>query len=242
MGNLFRKFLTELFHRKDYFRSQTLFHFSDISLYLAQVPSIYAYLLMGAIIMLESTGIPLPAESLLVITSLYASQTHHLTPEGLIISAVTGAIMGDNIGYLIGYKIGYNLLKKYGAKIGLTEDRLILGRYFFRHFGGPSIFLGRFMIFLRLLIALIAGASRMPWKNFLFYNAAGGVVWGSSYVLITYEIGRRIEKFSGPLSFVVGFIVIIAAITGFYFLRRHEKHLIIKARIEEEHYLNTSRD
>lgn len=169
-----------------------------------------------------------------MVTSLYASQTHHLSPEGLVLAAVIGAITGDNIGYLIGFRIGYTLLKKYGAKIGLTEDRLMLGRYFFRHFGGPGVLLGRFMIFLRLFIALIAGASRMPWKNFLFYNAIGGFLWGSGYVLITYEIGRQIEKLSGPFSFVFGSIIVIALITGAFFLRRHEKQLILKARIEEK--------
>ncbi|UMM64025.1 DedA family protein [Aristophania vespae] len=185
--------------------------------------------------MLECTGIPLPAESLLVLASLYASQTHHFSPEGLIIAAATGAIIGDNIGYLIGYKFGFSLLEKHGPKIGLNEDRLLLGRYLFRHFGGLGVLFGRFMMILRIFIALLAGASHMPWRSFLFYNASGGILWGCGYVLITYEIGRQIEKFSGPFSLILGSIAAILIIIAFLFLRRHERRLIVKARKEEKH-------
>lgn len=205
-----------------------------LSAFLEHLPPLYAYLTLGFIILLESTGIPLPAESLLVFASLYASHTHHFTPEGLIIAAVSGAIIGDNVGYLIGHQLGYHLLEKHGRKIGLHKDRLTLGRYLFRRFGGAGVLLGRFIAFLRILIALLAGASRMPWLPFSIYNALGGLLWGTCYVLVPYELGSQIDSFTGPLG--IGLAVVMLAVLGgsFLFLRHHEHALIRKALADEK--------
>ncbi len=66
--------------------------------------------------MLESMGLPLPAESLLIGAAIYAATTHHLEIRWVAVAAVTGAIMGDNLGYLIGRSIGFKLLQKHGAR------------------------------------------------------------------------------------------------------------------------------
>lgn len=207
-----------------------------LSAFLEHLPPLYAYLTLGGVILLESTGIPLPAESLLIFASLYASHTHHFTPEGLIISAVSGAIIGDNIGYIIGYQIGYRLLEKHGHKVRLHQDRLILGRYLFRRFGGVGVLLGRFIAFLRILIAILAGASRMPWLTFTFYNALGGLLWGTCYVLIPYELGSQIDSFTGPVGIGLAAIMLILLIGSFLFLRHHEQALIKKAIADEKQW------
>ncbi|MCX5618384.1 DedA family protein [Bombella sp. TMW 2.2543] len=184
--------------------------------------------------MLESTGIPLPAESLLILASLYASHTHHFAPEWLITAAVSGAIIGDNIGYIVGYQVGYHLLEKHGHKIGLHKDRLTLGRYLFRRVGGVGVLLGRFIAFLRILIAPLAGASRMSWGIFTIYNALGGLLWGTFYVLVPYELGSQIESFTGPAG--LGLAAVMLALLGgsFLFLRHHEHALIKKAIADEK--------
>lgn len=207
-----------------------------LSAFLEHLPPLYAYLTLGLIIMLESTGIPLPAESLLIFASLYASHTHHLTPEGLVIFAVSGAIIGDNIGYLIGHRLGYPLLEKYGHRVGLHQDRLILGRYLFRRFGGAGVLLGRFIAFLRILIAILAGASRMPWLPFSFYNAAGGLLWGVCYVFVPYELGNQIDSFTGPVGIGLAVCIISLLVGSFFFLRHHEHALIKKAVSDEKRF------
>ncbi|MXV45161.1 DedA family protein [Saccharibacter sp. 17.LH.SD] len=187
--------------------------------------------------MFESTGVPLPAESLLILTSLYAAKTHHLSLEGVMASAIIGAILGDNLGYEIGRRFGYGLLEKHGSKIGLNSDRLLLGRYLFRHYGGLGVLMGRFMAILRIFIALLAGAVRMPWLQFFFYNALGGTLWGGSYVFITYKLGEQIEDFSGPVGISVGVVAVLGMVGGFLFLRHHEHALLEKAKLDEEQYL-----
>lgn len=199
--------------------------------------------------MFESMGLPLPAESIIIAASLYAGSTHHLEIRWIALSAVIGAIMGDNFGYLIGHIFGYKLLEKYGGKIGLTPDRLAVGRYLFRKRGGIIVFLGRFVAVLRVFVALLAGANRMPWHSFLFFNALGGVAWAGGYAFVTYELGKQIMKLTGPLGAVIGIMGIICVIGCFLFLKKNEKRLIGEAQAEaqreeeaqERHALNGSK-
>jgi len=189
--------------------------------------------------MLESMGLPLPAESLLIAASLYAASTHKLDGTWIAAAAVTGAIMGDNLGYLIGRAIGFKLLAKYGKKVGLTGERLTLGRYLFKKHGGKVVFLGRFVAILRVFVALLAGANRMPWQTFLFHNALGGLCWAGGYTLCTYYLGREVLSLSTPIAIGAGTIATIVIGSAFLFLKKNEKRLtdeaIREAEADEKH-------
>ncbi|WP_370664309.1 DedA family protein [Neokomagataea thailandica] len=170
-------------------------------------------------------GLPLPAESIIIASSLYAGSTHHLEIQWIVVATVIGAIMGDNLGYLIGHRFGFGLLRKHGTKVGLTEERLLLGRYLFKKHGGIIVFLGRFVAILRVFVALLAGANRMPWMTFLFYNALGGLAWGGGYAIITYQLGKQIEKITGPVGITLAVLGVLCLVSGFLFLKKNEKRL-----------------
>lgn len=197
----------------------------------------YGYGFVGVIVMFESMGLPLPAESIIIAASLYAGSTHHLEIRWIALAAVLGAIMGDNIGYLIGHFFGYGLLKKHGQKVGLTEERLLLGRYLFRKHGGIVVFLGRFVAVLRVFVAILAGANRMPWHSFLFFNAIGGVCWAGGYAFVTYELGKQIEKITGPVGVLMAVVGVCCLLGALFFLKKNEKRLtdeaLAEARLEE---------
>ncbi len=185
----------------------------------------YGYGVVGLVVMLESMGAPLPGESLLIGTALYCAATHRLEIGWVIAVAIAGAIMGDNLGYLIGRSLGFPLLARWGSRIGLTDDRLTLGRYLFRLHGGKVVFFGRFIAILRTFAALLAGANRMPWPSFLLYNALGGIGWAGGYSLTAYLLGRQMERISGPLGLALGIIAVIAVGSAFMFLKHNEKRL-----------------
>lgn len=182
--------------------------------------------------MFESMGLPLPAESLLILCSLYAAHTHRLDIWGIMISGSIGAMLGDNFGYLIGHFWGRALLKRHGPKVGISGERLLLGEYLAKRFGGLAVLFGRFVAILRIFIAILAGATRMPWHIFLFYNAIGAILWAGGYSLITYELGQEIEKFTGPIGIALGCAVVVAAIAGLLVLRRNEHRLIAVAQAD----------
>lgn len=198
----------------------------------------YGYGIVGFVVMLESMGLPLPAESLIIGASLYAATTHHLEIRWVMTAAVTGAIMGDNFGYLIGRSIGFRMLQKHGGKVGLTPERLMLGRYLFKRHGGMVVFLGRFVALLRVFVALLAGANHMPWKSFIWHNALGGIFWAGGYSIATYFLGREILSLSGPFAIGIGTLVVILLGVSLYFLKKNEKRLTDEALKEakaEEH-------
>jgi membrane protein DedA with SNARE-associated domain len=190
----------------------------------------YAVIILG--IMLESMGMPLPGESLMIAAALYAATTHQLNIFLLVPLAAAGAIAGDQVGYFIGRFIGYRLLAHWGQKLGLSNDRLELGRYLFRRYGGTVVFLGRFVAILRTFVALLAGANRMPWHTFLIWNALGGIGWTSLYGFGAYLLGDAAQRLSGPIGIALGIAAGAALIAAVVFVNRNEAGLLEDARQE----------
>src|SRR3982074_85961 len=173
----------------------------------------------------ESIGIPVPGETMLVTAAIYAGTTGRLSIFWVIVASSTGAIVGDNIGYVIGRTGGYRLLKRYGRYIRLEENRLRLGQYLFHKHGPKVVFFGRFISVLRIFAAFLAGVNQMHWRRFLFFNAAGGIIWSTLYGTAAYLLGQQLLRLSGPVDAalaVVGGAVIVAVIV---FLRRNEARL-----------------
>ena len=196
----------------------------------------YGYGVVGLVICLEAMGLPLPGESLLIATAIYAATTHNLAIEWIVIAAAIGAIMGDNFGYLIGHKLGRPALEKYGPKIYLTVERQRLGQYLFMKYGGLVVFFARFVAFMRTFAALLAGANRMRWGRFLFWNALGGIAWTHLYGIAAYMLGTQAHKLAGPVGLAIGIVAVIAAVCVIVFLKKNEKRLIERAKVEMEEY------
>jgi membrane protein DedA with SNARE-associated domain len=105
----------------------------------------YGSLAVAGVVCLESMGLPLPGEAILIAAAIYAGKTGELSIFQVIAAASAGAIVGDNIGYWIGREIGFRLLVRYGAVVGLTEPRIKVGQYLFQRHGGKIVFFGRFV-------------------------------------------------------------------------------------------------
>src|SRR5262245_7726021 len=171
--------------------------FSDEHLH--QLIETYGYWAVGAVVGMESMGVPAPGETVLILGAVYASMHHDVNIWGVIAAAATGAIVGDNAGYWIGRTFGYPLLLRYGRYIGLSDARIKLGQYLFLRHGGKVVFFGRFIAVVRVLAAFLAGVNRMDWREFLVANAAGGILWAAIYGLGAYSLGTAIFHARGPL-------------------------------------------
>src|SRR5207245_8457128 len=131
-----------------------------------------------------------------VAAALYAGATHNLNIVGVVIAAAVGAIFGDNLGYLIGHWGGYRLLIRYGRYIRLSEKRIKIARYLFLRYGGEVVFFGRFTAILRAYAAFLAGTTRMHWRRFLFFIAAGGIAWALIFGGGLFFLGSTDERLS----------------------------------------------
>jgi membrane protein DedA with SNARE-associated domain len=191
---------------------------------------------IGVIIMFESMGLPLPGESLLIASALYASTTGKLNIWEIFGLGSAGAILGDNFGYLIGRSLGTRLLVRYGQYIGLTEDRVQLGYYLFRRHGGKVVFFGRFIAILRTFASVLAGASHMHWAHFLVFNTLGGVAWCGLYGFGAYLLGDAFRRLAGPIGIVVGVVALSLVIVAVIFVKRNEAKLIADSKQQLEQH------
>lgn len=182
----------------------------------------HGYWAVFLVVMLESTGLPLPGETALVLASAYAGATGHLSIAYVIAAAIAGAIIGDNLGYWIGRRVGARLLPRWGQYIGLTPNRLVLGEYLFQRHGGKIVFFGRFIAILRVLAAFLAGLNKYDWRSFLIFNASGAVTWALVFGIGAYLFGDAMTRFSGPL----GMIALAGLVVGvfiFWLVMRHQE-------------------
>jgi membrane protein DedA with SNARE-associated domain len=202
--------------------------------YIQPVVATYGLWAVFFIVMFESAGVPLPGETALVTAAIYAGVTGDLRLVEVIAVAATGAIIGDNIGFWIGRRYGMPLLHRHGHLIKLNEKRLALGELLFERHGAKIVFFGRFIAFLRIFAALLAGVYRFGWGQFLFYNAAGGIVWATVFGVGGFIFGDAITKLSGPIG-VGAFVAAIAGIVGFMWVaKRGEEHYFAKMEREAE--------
>jgi membrane protein DedA with SNARE-associated domain len=195
---------------------------------LTHLLATYGYWAVLLFVAIESTGIPFPGETMLLVAAIAAGTTHRLSIVLLIGAAASGAILGDNFGFWVGREGGYRLLRRYGRYIRLDERKLKLGQYLFRKHGGKMVFFGRFIAVLRAWAAFLAGTNRMQWPRFLLFNALGGITWATIYGLGGYFLGENVHRLTGPvgiITVVLGALIIIAFLI---FLRHNEQ------RLEEE--------
>jgi membrane protein DedA with SNARE-associated domain len=151
----------------------------------------YGYAAVFTVMFLESFGLPLPGESLLIASALLASQGD-LRIVPLLGSVWAAAVLGDNVGYAIGHFGGRRLIVRYGSHLGLTEPRLARVESFFGRYGAEVVLAARFFVLLRQLNGITAGTLAMPWRRFLFYNALGGALWTLAWGLGVYFLGRDV--------------------------------------------------
>ena len=136
------------------------------------------YPLIFVIVLLETgCGIPFAPGELATVSGAIAAADGKLQIGWVIAVAAAGAIVGDNIGYMIGRLGGRRLLERPGLFAKQRHTVLNIADPFFEHHGPKTVFIGRWLPFLRVYASWLAGASRMRWPVFLFWNASGGIVW-----------------------------------------------------------------
>jgi membrane protein DedA with SNARE-associated domain len=192
---------------------------------LTHLLTTYGYWAVLFFVAIESTGIPFPGETMLLIAAIYAGRTHHLSIPLVIAAAALGAILGDNAGFWVGREGGYRLLRRYGSYIHLDERKLKLGQYLFYKHGGKVVFFGRFVAVLRAWAAFLAGVNRMAWTRFLLFNALGGITWATLYGLGGYLLGNNIQRLTGPIGIITIVLAVLVIIAFLIFYRRNEQRL-----------------
>jgi membrane protein DedA with SNARE-associated domain len=184
----------------------------------------YGYAVVFFGVFLENSGLPVPGETALL-AGAALSHFGRLALPWVVVTAAAAAVLGDNLGFFIGHHYGRALIERYGAMVGLTRARLDeFDRFFIRH-GGRTVFIARFITGLRVFGALLAGASGLRWSTFLFYNAAGAVVWSIAIATAGYSLAyswETLERWVGR-SGLIG-LALVVAVVAIGLIRARRKH------------------
>jgi membrane protein DedA with SNARE-associated domain len=140
------------------------------------IPTQIGYGALFGIIVAESAGLPVPGETALLAAGVLAGAGHLSLPLVIAVGAAA-AIIGDNLGYLLGRRGGRAILTRGKLLRKHREEAVVKGERFFERHGAKTVFLGRWVAGVRIVVAVLAGASAMPWRRFLVWNTLGAVAW-----------------------------------------------------------------
>ncbi|AXE25400.1 DedA family protein [Streptomyces globosus] len=190
--------------------------------WLEQIPAVAIYLLVGVVIGLESLGIPLPGEIILVSSALLASQHGEIDPLVLGVCATTGAIVGDSIGYAIGRRGGKPLLERLGKRFPkhFGPAQVALAERSFQKWGMWAVFFGRFVALLRIFAGPLAGVLHMPYWKFLIANVFGGILWAGGTTAVIYYVGIVAEAWLKRFSWLGLVLAVLVGLTSMIVIRR----------------------
>ncbi|MDH2426203.1 DedA family protein [Sphaerisporangium sp. TRM90804] len=171
--------------------------------WLQSIPAVWVCVIVGVVIGLESLGIPLPGEVVLVSAALLSAQ-HAVSPVWVGVCASAGAIIGDSIGYAIGRKGGQPMFDRLGRRFPkhFGPAHIARAQAAFDRWGVWAVFFGRFIALLRILAGPLAGALRMPYWRFLVANVLGGIVWAGGTTAVIYYLGIVAERWLKGFSWV----------------------------------------
>jgi membrane protein DedA with SNARE-associated domain len=152
------------------------------------VPAQLGYPVLFGLVFAESAGAPVPGETALLTAGVLAG-AGHLSLALVIAVAIAAAVTGDTIGYWIGRRGGRAVLLHRGPLAALRAHALEHGERFFARHGAKTVFLGRFVPGVRVVAAVLAGASAMPWPRFALFNVAGAFVWAATVASLASLVG-----------------------------------------------------
>lgn len=183
---------------------------------ILNLPPLLIYLVVGLVVFAEDAifvGFVLPGETAAVLGGVAASLGSTNLAVTIVI-VVAAAIIGDTVGYEIGKHVfGPKVLDS--KLLGKHRHKLAKAEEFLQKRGGSAVFLGRFTAFFRAMMPALAGASGMPYRTFLVWNATGGIVWGTLFVVLGHVAGSSYQaveqKVGRGLAIGVVAIVVIAA-------------------------------
>lgn len=174
----------------------------------------WTYLLVGVFAFAETgafVGLVVPGETVMILGGAVAGQG--ATNVYLVIGiAWLMAFLGDSTSFFVGRRLGRDFLRRNGPRVGVSLERLDQVDDFFSRHGGKTIFLGRFIGFVRAFAPFIAGSSGMRYGAFAPYSILGTGLWAGSAIVAGYFFSRSIGTvldYAGKGAFLLGTLIVV---------------------------------
>jgi len=184
----------------------------------------YGYWAVGAALLIENAGIPVPGETILLLASFLAFSQHELQLPWIIMVGTIAATLGDNIGFALGYYGGRPVLERYRTAFRIQDATLARGEELFARYGTVTIFFARFVFGMRIIAGPLAGVLRMPWRKFTVFNFLGAAVWVTVISGAGYLFGQHLSRLERDIRLfdVVAAILVLMGL-GLLWWRSHRE-------------------
>jgi len=185
---------------------------------LPRIPH-YGYVLVFIVAFLNNLGVPLPGETILLGAGFVSGKTADSLWEPMV-AGTAACFLGGICAFWFGRRLGHGGLEKI-RWLHLTPQRLKWPEQFFKRHGAKTVFIARFIfLFPPVVVNLLAGMAKMPWRTFLFYNITGSAAYSTAYILIGYFFGKQwklLKNWLGPVPLCLILTGIILVILGVIF-------------------------
>ncbi|MBI1290911.1 hypothetical protein GC173_06655 [bacterium] len=184
---------------------------------IAQIIQTGGVLAMTAIIFAETgllVGFFLPGDSLLITAGVLANPANpnHLAALNVLtLNAIliVAAIVGDQLGFYLGYRSGNAIWNRPDGRF-YKRRHMEEAHAFYEKWGGLAVVGARFVPILRTFVPFAAGVARMPYKNFVWWNIFGGIVWITSLLWAGYLLGGT--KWADRLDKIIVIVVLVSVL------------------------------
>jgi len=182
--------------------------------------STYGYLGIFLLLMVGIVGLPIPDEVVLMFAG-YLIFKGYFHPLPTAATAILGTFCGITVSYSLGRSAGFYLLQRYGHILRVSPERLARVQSWFHRVGRWAIFFSYFILGLRHLTALTAGASRVQFRIFALFAYSGGFLWALSCISLGYFLGEELPKLSSQLRhyFLLGSGLFVLSVSAFIIFR-----------------------
>lgn len=178
--------------------------------WLADLFEQYGYLLLLLGLPLDFIALPIPPAQTTITLAGYMSYAGEVRWWLAWPAAFAGSVIGITCTYGIGYAAGSKLLDRFGARIGITQERLEKTRGAYEKHGNKLLFINFFIPGLRQFTGYSVGMIRIPFRTFSMYAYPGVALWTGTFFAIGFFFGEQWEIVFGFVERFIKIIVIIA--------------------------------
>jgi membrane protein DedA with SNARE-associated domain len=193
-------------------RDPMTFYFERLADFVGAHPqlSFLAVFLLALSEAVPVIGTVVPGSTLILAISALATAAG-ITPWGLLVAAVAGAIAGDGFSFWLGHRYHRQILR--GWPLNRFPRLIERSAQSIRKYGVASVFLARFTAVVRAFVPLLAGVLRMSSGHFYVANILSALVWAPMHIFPGVLVGLAIA-FGGAhapeLSFAAIGVLILA--------------------------------
>ena len=188
--------------------------FEDFSAWYLSALSHGGYWLIGALMALESTIVPIPSETIIPPAAYLARTQGNLSVVGVVLAATLGSWVGASIMYWGARWLGRPLVMRLAPYVGLSVSKIELAERWSAHYGWAGVFFSRLLPVIRHLIGIPGGILRMDFRWYSAATLAGSLLWCSVLGWLGSTVGAHPELLKGSLHRFLLLVLAVAALLG----------------------------